>query len=274
MKWFAALVVGCLAAPALAGTLELDGPLIQGSLIFGTTEAGAQVSLDGRPLRVSPSGRFLLGFGRDAKPEAKLEVVHPDGSRETRSLAIESRAYKVQRIDGLPPKLVTPDETAMARIKADIAQVAKARAGNRPEALFESGFAWPATGIITGVYGSQRILNGKPRQPHFGLDVAGPEGTPIKAPADGIVTLAEPDMYFSGGTLILDHGHGLSSSLLHLKELLVAPGERVSQGQVVATMGATGRVTGVHLDWRINWFTERLDPAFLVGPMPPSDTKN
>jgi murein DD-endopeptidase MepM/ murein hydrolase activator NlpD len=274
MKWFAALVVGCLAAPALAGTLELDGPLIQGGLIFGTTEPGAKVILDGRPLRVSPSGRFLLGFGRDAKPAAKLEVVHPDGSRESRPLAIESRDYKVQRIDGLPPKQVTPDDSAMVRIKAEIALVAKARGEDRPEALFESGFAWPATGIITGVYGSQRILNGKPRQPHFGLDVAGPEGTPIKAPADGIVTLAEPDMYFSGGTLILDHGHGLSSSLLHLNEVLVSVGDRVSQGQVVATMGATGRVTGVHLDWRMNWFTERLDPAFLVEPMPPGDTNN
>jgi murein DD-endopeptidase MepM/ murein hydrolase activator NlpD len=274
MKWTGALIIAWLAAPAMAGTLELDGPLIQGGLIFGTTEAGAQVSLDGRPVRVSPNGRFLLGFGRDAKPEAKLEVVHPDGSREARTLAIESREYEVQRIDGLPPKQVTPDDSAMARIKADIALVAKARAGDRPEALFESGFAWPATGIITGVYGSQRFLNGEPRQPHFGLDVAGPEGTPIKAPADGIVTLAEPDMYFSGGTLILDHGHGLSSSLLHLKELLVAVGERVSQGQVVATMGATGRVTGVHLDWRINWFTERLDPAFLMGPMPAGETKN
>ena len=172
MRWIAALVVGCFAVPALAGTLELDGPLIQGVLIFGTTEPGAKVILDGRSLRVSPSGRFLLGFGRDAKPKAELVVIHLDGSRDSRSLAIEAREYQVQRIDGLPPKLVTPDEAAMKRIKAEIVRVAEARGVDRPEALFESGFAWPATGIITGVYGSQRILNGEPRRPHFGLDVA------------------------------------------------------------------------------------------------------
>lgn len=274
MKWIPAVVIACLALPAAAGTLKLEGALSQGGIVFGTTEPGARVILDGRVLRVSPKGRFVFGFGRDAKPEASLEVIHPDGSRQSRVLAVKARDYEIQRIDGLPPKLVSPDEAAMKRIRAEIALVAEARGADRPEALFESGFTWPARGIITGVYGSQRILNGEPRRPHFGVDVAGPEGTPITAPADGIVTLAEPDMYFSGGTLILDHGHGLSSSLLHLKEILVAVGDRVTQGQVVATMGATGRVTGVHLDWRMNWFTERVDPAFLVEPMPPADAGN
>ena len=132
-------------------------------------------------------------------------------------------------------------------------------------------FQWPVEGRISGVYGSQRILNGIPKRPHFGIDIAAPAGTPIRAPAVGLVTLAADDHYYTGGTVILDHGHGLTSAFLHLQEVRVAPGQTVAQGEVIGTLGATGRATGPHLDWRINWFDQRLDPAFFVPPMPAPD---
>lgn len=271
MRWLGALLLTLLVGPLDAATLELDGHLVQGGLVFGTTDPGAEVRLDGRAVRVAPDGRFLFGFGRDFGAAAKLEVAFRDGTRETRALAIAPREYQVQRIDGLPSKMVTPPDEVLARIRAEAARIATVRAVDRPETLFETGFGWPAFGIISGVYGSQRILNGEPRRPHYGLDVAAPVGTPVTAPADAVVALAATDLYFTGGTLILDHGHGLTSAMLHMSEILVAEGERVKRGQLIGKIGATGRVTGPHLDWRINWFGERLDPAFLVPPMPAAE---
>ena len=273
MKRWTFLLVLLLALPAEAsqtgpGRLSLDGQFQQGGLVFGTTEPGAEVRLGGRAVRVSPDGRFVIGFGRDHKPGARLSVVFPDGSRQDRELRIAAREYRVQRIDGLPPKKVTPPESVWKRIKAENAEIAKVRKIDRPEALFESGFEWPAIGRISGVYGSQRILNGKPRRPHFGIDIAAPKGTVVRAPADGVVSLVHEDMYYTGGTIILDHGHGLTSAFLHLEDLLVEEGQRVTRGTPIATVGSTGRSTGPHLDWRINWFKERVDPALLVGPMP------
>jgi murein DD-endopeptidase MepM/ murein hydrolase activator NlpD len=164
--------------------------------------------------------------------------------------------------------MVTPPKEVLDRIRNDAAQVRAARATDRAVADFRSGFVWPATGIITGVYGSQRILNGKPRQPHYGIDIAAATGTPVVAPADGVITLAATDHYYTGGTVILDHGHGLSSTFIHLDRVDVAVGDRLEQGQPIGTVGASGRATGPHLDWRINWFDRRLDPAYLVPPMP------
>ena len=256
------------ATGVTAAKLELQGALTQGGLIFGTTEPGTALSLDGQPVRVAPDGRFVIGFGRDHAAEATLEARFPDGQTERRPLTVAKRDYKIQRIDGLPSNMVTPPEKVLARIREEAARIAAARAVDRAEALFESGFFWPVEGIVTGVYGSQRVLNGEPRRPHFGIDIAAPEGTPVVSPADGIVALAETDLYFTGGTLIIDHGHGLTSALLHMKDLWVAPGERVAKGQEIGTVGSTGRSTGPHLDWRINWFKERLDPALLVPPMP------
>jgi hypothetical protein len=269
LTWFlvTVLLLGAVA-PATAGTLQLDGSFTQGGLVIGTTEPDAEVTLDGKAVRVAASGRFVFGFGREAAAEATLLVEHPDGSRSERRLSIAKRDYDIQRIDGLPQAMVTPPEDVLARIKAENDMIRAARAIDRPEPLFDSGFAWPARGTISGVYGSQRILNGEPRQPHYGVDIAAPEGAPVAAPADGMVVLAERDLYYTGGTLIIDHGHGLSSALLHMQSLTVAAGERVKQGQPVGTLGATGRATGPHLDWRINWFEERIDPALLVPPMP------
>ena len=255
------------AAPAESG-VRLDGPRTQGGLVRGRVPPGSKVEYDGAAVRVSTGGWFLVGFGRDAPPEAELVVVHADGRRERQVLKVEQRDYDIQRIDGLPPRKVTPSEEDLVRIRADVKMVKKARAVDDPRADFLSGFRWPVKGRISGVYGSQRILNGEPRRPHFGIDIAAPTGTKVVAPTDGVVTLVHPDMYFSGGTMIVDHGHGLSSAFLHLSRILVEKGERVTQGQVIAEVGSTGRSTGPHLDWRINLFDRRLDPALLVGPMP------
>jgi murein DD-endopeptidase MepM/ murein hydrolase activator NlpD len=186
------------------------------------------------------------------------------------TLAIKSRVYDIQRIDGLPPRMVTPPESVLARIKRENAKIHAARMNDRAEPFFEKGWVWPAKGRISGVYGSQRILNGKARRPHFGVDVAAPVGVKVIAPSDGVVVLAESSLYYTGGTIILDHGHGLTSAFLHMSALAVKAGQRVQQGDLLGAVGATGRATGPHLDWRINWFDRRLDPALLAPPLPES----
>ena len=220
-------------------------------------------------MRVSGEGWLLVGFGRDAAPEAEVVITGPDGGRERIVLAVAPREYRKERIDGLPAAKVAPrDEGELARIEREARRVAEARTLDDPRTDFRSGFRWPVTGRISGVYGSQRILNGEPRQPHYGVDIAAPAGTKVRAPADGLITFAEPDLFLSGGTLIVDHGHGLSSAFLHLSRILAKPGDRVRRGKPIAEVGATGRATGPHLDWRVNLFERRLDPALLVGPMP------
>jgi len=249
------------------GPLDLGGHFVQGGLAFGHTAPGATVTLADQPVRVAPDGRFLLGFEREAPAEMRLIVRLPDGHGFERMLSIDQRDYDIQRIDGLPERKVSPTEKDMERIRADREIVYRTREVYRTEALFDGGFQWPAMGPISGVYGSQRILNGEPRQPHYGVDIAGPEGAPVVAPADGIVTMVHQDMFFTGKTLIIDHGLGLSSTFLHLSDILVVEGQRVARGDPIGRIGATGRATGPHLDWRINLFQARLDPAFLVPPM-------
>ncbi len=256
-----------LGAVQPAAATDLRGQFVQGGVIFGTTEPGARVTLDGREVRVSAAGRFVFGFGRDATGPAKLQIVLPDGRAEAQTLRIEARQYPTERVDGLPPKMVTPPKEVQDRINRENARIAAARAVDRPEPYFEGGFVWPAIGRISGVFGSQRILNGVPRRPHYGLDIAAPQGTPVRAPAGGVVAIAQADMYYTGGTVLLDHGHGLTSVYSHMKTVAVREGQVLRQGDLLGTMGATGRASGVHLDWRINWFEERLDPAFFVPPM-------
>jgi murein DD-endopeptidase MepM/ murein hydrolase activator NlpD len=268
--WIALGLIATVASilPGWAAAFDLRGDLRQGGLLIGSGAAGATVTLDGRLLRVSPAGRFIIGFSRDAKPSADLQLRWADGRLEQRRLAIQQRRYQVQRIDGLPAKMVTPPAAVIERIMRENKWIKAARQIDSPEPLFLSGWQWPAIGRISGVYGSQRILNGKPRQPHYGIDIAAPKGTPVVAPADAVVRLAESDLYYTGGTLILDHGHGLSSAFLHLATVDVRVGESVRRGQKIGTVGSTGRSTGPHLDWRINWFDRRIDPAPLVPPMP------
>ncbi len=257
-----------LLLPLSAFALELRGQAIQGGLLVGQVAPASEVRLDGTPLRTDPQGRFVVGFGRDAPPSATLQIVGPDGTTTDHALTVVQREYEVQRIDGLPDTMVTPPESVWARIKADAAKVAEARAHDSDLPHFRGPFLWPAQGIVTGVYGSQRILNGTPRQPHYGIDIAAPEGAPVMAPAGGIVRLAETDLYYTGGTLIIDHGHGVSSTFLHMASVEAAVGQRVRQGERLGTVGSTGRSTGAHLDWRINWFEERIDPQLVAGPMP------
>lgn len=254
-------------SPANAGEFQLNGKPIQGGLMTGHASPGARVYFEGTEVRVSNDGVFVIGFGRDAPATANLKITFADGSVTHEVLSIEKRRYHVQRVDGLPERKVTPKPADLERIRREAALVRETRGRDDPRTDFLEGFDWPARGRISGVFGSQRILNGEPRRPHFGVDVAGPVGAPVRAPASGIVTLVHPDMFFSGGTLILDHGHGLSSSFLHLSDILVEEGQRVRRGDLIARIGATGRVTGSHLDWRMNWFDTRIDPELLAGEM-------
>ncbi len=247
--------------------ISLSGQFIQGGVVFGKTVPGSQIIFDNQIIRLSSSGSFVIGFNRDEPEIVSLQVTTPDGITHSKNIIVKMREYKVQRINGLAKSKVSPGRSdVLDRIKKEGAQVAQARKRNDARLDFMEHFIWPAKGPISGVYGSQRILNGQPKQPHFGVDVAAPLGSNVVAPASGIVTLAHSDMFYSGGTIILDHGHGLSSTFLHLSQLLVKTGERVKQGDLIAKVGATGRVTGAHLDWRMNLFKRRVDPQLLVSP--------
>ena len=265
--WLCGLIMLSLAQIGEAEfPFQLQGQEVQGGLLIGQAPPDARVLLDAEPLLQSSEGYFLIGFSRD-EADARELVVEIDNQRWSRELVPAAREFNIQRIDGLPPAKVTPAPESMARIQAEAAQTRAARELRDDRTDFNAGFLWPVKGPITGVYGSQRILNGEPRNPHWGIDIAAPVGTPVLAPAGGIVTLVHDDMYFSGGTLLLDHGLGLSSAFLHLEKILVEPGQRVEQGDVIAEVGATGRVTGAHLDWRMNLGPTRVDPALLLPPM-------
>jgi len=268
----AAALLLALTTPALAawaeGAIRLTGALSQGGFARGEAPPGTGLALDGNPVRVAPDGKFILGFGRDAPAAMSLVASFPDGRSTTQEIRLEPRDYEVQRINGLPPLMVTPDSTLMTRIKAELAKIRGARATDSDELAFETPLEWPVTGPISGVYGSQRILNGEPRAPHLGVDIAAPAGTPIKAAAAGTVTLAEPDLYFTGGTVIIDHGYGLSSIYQHMSRLDVTVGDAVQQDDVIGAIGATGRVTGAHLHWGVNWYQTAIDPQLVAGPIP------
>jgi hypothetical protein len=262
------LLLLSIAVPASAAQPDLKGDFVQGGLVHGRTDPATKISLNGRLVTVTPDGRFVIGFGRDAPETAIFQSVMADGKRLVRTLKIKKRKYRIQRIDGLPRKMVTPSAGALLRIRAEGKAIRAARGVFTAVPHFAGGFIWPAMGRISGVYGSQRILNGEPRRPHLGIDIAAPTGTPVVAAAPGKVTLANTDMYFTGGTVIIDHGHGLSTVYSHLSAVSAKLGEIVKQGDRIGKIGSTGRSTGPHLDWRVNWFQERLDPRLLVGPMP------
>lgn len=267
-NWLGVLLVffsvNVLASVTANDALQLTGKMTQGSLIRGKLPSGSQLWLNDKAVKVAKSGHFAFGFGRDAPLKQTVSWQTPDSQKQSQTLTLQKRTYKVQKIEGVASKYVSPPESVLARIKQDNAQVGAARRTNSEHLYFTQDFIWPAEGPISGVYGSQRVFNGVPKRPHFGVDVAGPTGTPVYAPADGVVTLYVADMYYSGGTMIIDHGFGVSSTFIHLSKSHVAQGANVKQGELVAAIGATGRVTGPHLDWRVNWFAERLDPALLV----------
>lgn len=257
----------CLLGAPLVAALELEGQMTQGAMIRGQTDPGTKITLNDEPVRVTADGRFAIGFGRDAELQQSLIEIPANAEPVEHRLTLTKREYDIQRIEGVPQRTVTPDESALKRIRRESSQIGRARATDSDRTDFTSAFIWPVGGRISGVYGSQRVYNGEPRNPHFGVDIARPTGTLVVAPASGVVTLSHPDMYFSGGTLLIDHGYGFSSTFIHLSEVLVEPGQEVAQGEAIAKIGATGRATGPHLDWRINWYHERLDPVTVAPPI-------
>ena len=249
----------------ISQAVEFIGDFKQGSFILGKTDPNSKVFVDNKKIRVSKDGYFAFGLDRDRKNNVLIKVRNKEETKLFEKKVFK-RKYKIQRIDGLPSKQVTPPPEVYDRIKKDNVLIGKARAINSKLDFFRNKFIYPIDKyIITGVYGSQRILNGKPRRPHYGIDFHAPEGTPVKSMMDGIVTLVENDMYFTGGTIIFDHGHGISTLFMHMKDINVKVGQKVTRGEIVGTLGQSGRATGPHLDIRLNWFEVKLDPMTILN---------
>ncbi len=244
--------------------IEFKGKFIQGHFIIGQTEPQSKIIIDKKEIKVSKNGFFVFGIDRDRKFDILITKIS-NGKKEKIVKKVFKRKYKIQKIDGLPENKVTPPEEVYKRIKKENNAIGEARAINSDLTYFKNKFIMPLDGIITGVYGSQRILNGKPKWPHYGIDIAAKQGTHIKSSADGIVTMAEDDLYYTGGTVIMDHGHGISTIYSHLENVLVSLGDKINQGDIIGTVGSTGRSTGPHLDFRVNWFQTRLDPMTVLN---------
>ena len=258
MRILIGIVLLLITTSSFATTFK--GKFIQGSFILGKTEPGSEVFIDKKKVKVTPDGYFAFGLGRDRKNDVVITI---DKKKIVKK--VFKRKYNIQRIDGLEEKKVTPPEEVYERIKRENKWIGEARAIESNLTFFTKKFIIPVeNAIISGVYGSQRILNGKPKWPHYGLDFAADEGTKIKAMLDGTVTLAEPDLFYTGGTLIFDHGHGISTLYMHMEKILVKKDQKVKQGDIIGTVGSTGRATGAHLDVRLNWFQTRLDPATVL----------
>ncbi|WP_374014073.1 M23 family metallopeptidase [Pseudoxanthomonas koreensis] len=271
----------CLAAPPALGPAQLapaqaaaDNRVVfpdsvpQGSMVLGKVPPGSRVEYAGRVLRTTGYGTVVFGIGRDVREPVRVVVTRPDGSRADAVIVVTTRDWPVQRVDGVPPKTVNPPPAIAERIAREQAQVTAARMRDDDRADFAQRFIRPVEGRISGRFGNQRVYNGTPGAPHSGMDIAAPAGTPVKAPAAGVVTFAAPDLYLTGGTVLLDHGFGISSNFLHLSRLDVKAGDRVAQGQVIGAVGATGRATGPHLHWGMNWFTTRIDPLLVLERQP------
>ena len=259
-------------APAAAGPADVrvvfPASVPQGSMVLGKVPPGSKVEYAGRALRTTGYGTVVFGIGRDQAGPVQVMVTRPDGSREVARIAVTARDWPVQRVDGVPPKTVDPPPAIAARIAREQARVVAARERDDDRADFARPFAWPLQGRISGRFGHQRVYNGKPGSPHSGMDIAAATGTPVQAPAAGVVTFADPDLYLTGGTVLLDHGFGISSNFLHLSRIDVQVGQRVEQGQAIGAVGATGRATGPHLHWGMNWFDVRIDPLLVLERQP------
>jgi murein DD-endopeptidase MepM/ murein hydrolase activator NlpD len=263
------LALACLSAGlATAQEIAISGRLEQGGLAVGKVPSGARVVLDERAIATTDAGVFVVGFDRDAPGSAEIVVTLADGTLQKRTLTITPRQWQIERVEGLPQKLVTPDPATEAQIAADNQLMIAARARTESTPFYETGFMRPAEGRISGVYGSQRVLNGVPRSPHVGLDIAGPVGTPVRAAADGIVSLANPAMVLTGQTVIIEHGFGLDTVYIHMSEIGVTDGQRVKQGDVIGAIGQSGRANGPHLHFGVTWFDTRLDPETVLAVLP------
>ncbi len=254
-----------LGFPIIAAELDdLEGEWIEGGLIVGQVVPGSAVLFKDEPVMLSEAGLFVIGLHRDENEPVNIEVQSPDGSVDRRTYQVAQREYDIQSIEGIAQNIMEPSEEDQNHIWSDYVMTSEARKIRSDLKEFLSGFEWPVRGPISGVYGSQRIYNGVPGTPHYGLDIAVPTGTAVVAPAAGRIIMVNDDMFYSGGTIMLDHGHGVSSSFLHLSKTLVQVGDWVEQGGLIAEVGATGRVTGPHLDWRMNWGNSRIDPELLL----------
>ena len=255
-----------LAAPPAAQDARIVFPaaVSQGALVFGRVPPGSRVDYRGRALRATGYGTVVLGVGRDEAGPLRLQVTTPSGRTESASIAVTPRDWPVERINGVPPRTVNPPPEIAARIQREQARVTAARERDDARTDFALPFQWPVQGRISGRFGNARVYNGQPGAGHSGMDIAAPSGTPVKAPAGGVVTFAAPDLYLTGGTLLLDHGHGVSSNFLHLSRIDVKVGDRIEPGQVIGAVGATGRATGPHLHWGMNWFDVRIDPLLVL----------
>jgi murein DD-endopeptidase MepM/ murein hydrolase activator NlpD len=262
---FVSLITG-ISAPWVSA-LEIKGEWQQGAVIIGQVPEGTHVEYKQRKLQLTPDGKFVIGLGRDAVPAAEI-ITTAKGKTEVHRFDVKPRTYQIQRVEGVPQATVEPNPVQEARIKQEAELVGAARKADLPLDFFAQSFQWPLLGPISGVYGSQRVYNGIPKTPHYGLDIAMPVGAVVVAPVGGVVTLVHPDMFLSGGTLIVDHGHGLSSTFIHLSKILVKQGDKIAQGQEIALVGKTGRASGPHLHWAMNWFNERVDPQLLVPASP------
>ena len=248
-----------------AFAIDFEGKFIQGHFIIGKTEPKSKIWIDKKPVKVSSDGFFVFGIDRDRKYDVIITKMN-EGKKEKIVKKIQKREYKIQRIDGLPEKKVTPPKELYDRIKRENKIISDARSLDSNLTFFKNKFIPPLDkAIITGVYGSQRILNGKPKWPHYGIDFAAKEGTKIKAMLDGTATMVEADLFYTGGTLIFDHGHGISTLYMHMQKIYVKKGQKVKQGEIIGTVGSTGRSTGAHLDVRLNWFGTRLDPMTVLN---------
>ncbi len=258
------------SASADVGVVQIPSNAPQSSLVIGTVPAGSTLSYDGRAVRVASNGRFVIGVAREQSGTMSLKLTAPNGSSRMLSIAITPRTFPIERVNGVPEKTVNPPPDIAARIEREQASVNAVRTRDDDRNDFDTKYVWPVKGRISGVFGSQRIYNGTPASPHSGVDIAAPQGTPIHSPAGGIVTFANPDLYLTGGTVVIDHGHGVSSNFLHMSRIVVKVGDRVEQGQVFGLVGKTGRATGPHMHWGMNWFNVRIDPESL---MPAGDAK-
>jgi len=246
------------------GVVQIPTSIPQASLLFGTVPPGSTLSYDGRAVRVANNGRFVVGVAREQTGAVTLKLTAADGGTRMLSVAIAPRTFPLERVNGVPEGTVKPSPEIAARIAREQASVDAVRTRDDDRTDFDTKFSWPVKGRISGVFGSQRIYNGTPASAHSGVDVAAAKGTPIHAPAGGIVTFANPDLYLTGGTVVIDHGHGVSSNFLHLSRIDVKVGDRVEQEQVIGLVGATGRATGPHMHWGMNWFGVRVDPQSLM----------
>ena len=262
------LLAVLVSLPVHAFEVTLAGRLEQGGLVIGTTLPGSQVTFAGRTLATTDSGGFLLGLERDAPPELELVVTAPDGTTFARRFAVAPRQWQIEKIDGVPQGLVTPDPATEALIAAENKLMAAARAKLELTAFYRTGFIRPAEGRVSGVFGSQRILNGSPRAPHAGLDIAAPVGTPVHAAADGIVVLQKAGMVLTGHTVVLNHGYGLETLYIHMNAIHVREGQRIRQGDLIGEIGMTGRANGPHLHFGATWFDTRIDPETLLAVLP------